>query len=223
MSFAVLSIFAFEAHIQFQPYEDMAEAVTKDVEETPPTQSPTPTAAIERFSSPARRYTHSGVNLREGPGTDFRLIGSVPANTALDAIGKQGDWYVIRRDDRKVYVAAWLTHDAPLPVSDGGQDGGNQQKAVNNCCDIGWQCATDAEWIKGYNAFQQNQCERNEQPAQDSSSEAPQSSQPSFICNCSITCSEMSSCEEARFQLDECKCWNRDYDGDGIPCESLCG
>ncbi|MCY4061254.1 MAG: SH3 domain-containing protein [Chloroflexi bacterium] len=30
---------------------------------------------------------------------------------------------------------------------------------ANNCCHIGWDCQTEAEWIHGYNAYQSNQCE----------------------------------------------------------------
>ena len=30
---------------------------------------------------------------------------------------------------------------------------------VNNCCHIGWDCQTEAEWKHGYEAYQNNQCE----------------------------------------------------------------
>ena len=49
---------------------------------------------------------------------------------------------------------------------------------------------------------------------------APQ--EPAFTCNCSKKCNELTSCAEAFFQLNECGCSYRDYDEDGIPCESLC-
>lgn len=41
-------------------------------------------------------------------------------------------------------------------------------------------------------------------------------------CNCSKTCSQMSSCDEAYFQLNTCGCSARDGDGDGVPCEDIC-
>ena len=44
----------------------------------------------------------------------------------------------------------------------------------------------------------------------------------SFVCNCAKSCSQMSSCEEAYFQLNNCGCSNKDSDGDGIPCEKIC-
>lgn len=60
---------------------------------------------------------------------------------------------------------------------------------------------------------------------------APQTSQPTsppssggggYTCNCSKTCGQMSSCEEAYFQLNTCGCSARDGDKDGVPCESIC-
>lgn len=50
----------------------------------------------------------------------------------------------------------------------------------------------------------------------------PQSGGGSFICNCSKTCSQMSSCAEAQYQLNFCGCRARDADGDGIACDSDC-
>lgn len=43
-----------------------------------------------------------------------------------------------------------------------------------------------------------------------------------FTCNCSKTCPQMSSCEEAYFQLNNCGCSIRDGDKDGVPCENIC-
>jgi micrococcal nuclease len=44
----------------------------------------------------------------------------------------------------------------------------------------------------------------------------------SYICNCSKTCSQMSSCAEAQYQLNTCRCSARDADDDGIACDSDC-
>lgn len=43
-----------------------------------------------------------------------------------------------------------------------------------------------------------------------------------YDCDCNKLCSQISTCEEAYFQLKECGCTKRDSDGDGTPCESLC-
>ncbi len=43
-----------------------------------------------------------------------------------------------------------------------------------------------------------------------------------FACDCSKSCSQITSCDEAYYQLSTCGCKTRDSDGDGVPCESLC-
>lgn len=43
-----------------------------------------------------------------------------------------------------------------------------------------------------------------------------------FQCNCNKTCTQMSNCTEAYFQLNQCGCSERDGDSDGVPCESIC-
>lgn len=43
-----------------------------------------------------------------------------------------------------------------------------------------------------------------------------------FTCSCSRTCTQMTSCDEAYFQLQQCGCSMRDGDSDGVPCEKIC-
>lgn len=43
-----------------------------------------------------------------------------------------------------------------------------------------------------------------------------------YSCDCSRLCDQISTCEEAYYQLNTCGCSARDSDKDGIPCESLC-
>lgn len=47
-----------------------------------------------------------------------------------------------------------------------------------------------------------------------------QSQQPEYKCEGKIYCSQMTSCEEAKFYLKNCPGVKIDGDGDGIPCES---
>jgi hypothetical protein len=42
-------------------------------------------------------------------------------------------------------------------------------------------------------------------------------------CGSKHSCSQMKTCEEARFYLVQCQVKTLDKDGDGTPCESLCG
>lgn len=50
----------------------------------------------------------------------------------------------------------------------------------------------------------------------------PSTSQSGYSCDCSRLCGQISTCEEAYYQLNTCGCSARDSDKDGIPCESLC-
>ncbi|WP_337287213.1 thermonuclease family protein [Candidatus Methylomirabilis sp.] len=42
-------------------------------------------------------------------------------------------------------------------------------------------------------------------------------------CGAKQYCSQMTSCEEARYYLTQCGISSLDRDGDGVPCEALCG
>ncbi len=48
---------------------------------------------------------------------------------------------------------------------------------------------------------------------------APQTSSSSFKCDGRTRCTQMTSCEEAKFFLKNCPNVKMDGDGDGIPCE----
>lgn len=43
-----------------------------------------------------------------------------------------------------------------------------------------------------------------------------------YACDCSKLCGQISSCDEAYYQLNQCGCSKRDSDRDGVPCESIC-
>lgn len=44
----------------------------------------------------------------------------------------------------------------------------------------------------------------------------------SYSCETRKTCGQMSSCEEAKYQLTQCRNGRLDGNSDGVPCESLC-
>ena len=52
---------------------------------------------------------------------------------------------------------------------------------------------------------------------------AAMSPDASFTCGAKAYCREMASCEEARFFLRQCGLTRLDGDGDGLPCERICG
>jgi hypothetical protein len=47
--------------------------------------------------------------------------------------------------------------------------------------------------------------------------------QTQYSCQGKTYCSQMSSCEEAQFYQNHCSGTQMDGDGDGIPCEDMCG
>ena len=52
----------------------------------------------------------------------------------------------------------------------------------------------------------------------------PRASQPNYLCDGRQHCSQMTSCEEAKFFIRSCPDTKMDGDGDGVPCEQqLCG
>jgi hypothetical protein len=44
-----------------------------------------------------------------------------------------------------------------------------------------------------------------------------------YTCAGKTKCSQMESCEEAMYYLKVCGVTRLDGDGDGVPCEKLCG
>jgi hypothetical protein len=58
--------------------------------------------------------------------------------------------------------------------------------------------------------------------SKDSSASDQATESPSYTCDCSKTCTQITTCAEAYYQLNTCGCSVRDGDGDGIPCENLC-
>lgn len=54
------------------------------------------------------------------------------------------------------------------------------------------------------------------------SSTRPEHEPTGFTCGAKRTCRQMSSCEEARFHLENCGVRSLDGDRDGVPCNTLC-
>lgn len=61
-----------------------------------------------------------------------------------------------------------------------------------------------------------------------SSSETSQAPEEKYVpkgtytCDCQKLCGQITACDEAYYQLENCGCSARDSDGDGVPCETLC-
>jgi micrococcal nuclease len=60
-------------------------------------------------------------------------------------------------------------------------------------------------------------------PAQPRPSTTPAPSTGNYTCGSKRHCAQMNSCDEARYYLTRCGVKSLDHDGDGVPCEKLCG
>ena len=101
-----------------------------DIEIGDQSMTPTSTPAAEAVDSETSQdgeesiesassgpYANRGANLREGPGTDFAIVGGVAENDSLDLAGRNatGDWYQLSSG---AWIAAFLVENAAdnLPV-----------------------------------------------------------------------------------------------------------
>lgn len=121
----------------------------------------------------------SSLNLRAAPGTDARVLASLPRNTRVMAGERRGTWVQVSAQG----VTGWASGDylGAAPV--------------------------------------------RETPAVPRQSQAPARlvEAPSGSCPPRRYCTQIGSCQEARYYLANCSWgWRLDGDSDGVPCESLC-
>lgn len=175
----------------------------------PPSATPTetlapPTAAPKPVT--LTLYTNARANVRACASTSCQIVAGVEAGQAFEIIGEEtGDrvagstlWYVADYNGQQVYVHSSLMSATTVrPASGTGSS------------------STGASSSGG--AAAQPQPTRPPAPAPTAVPAGP-----NYTCNCSKTCEQMASCEEAYFQLNTCGCRRRDHDGDGVPCESIC-
>ncbi len=168
-----------------------------------PTETFTPTITPVPTMRPQTRYiTAQTVNARDCMGTDCLVVTTLDYGDSFVATGQGTDadgavWYSFKQGNRTLWVASWLTSTekptaAAQPVA--------TRRPVTQS--------------PGQPPVQQSTQPPVVQPAQPPA--------PGYACDCSKSCTAMSSCEEAYFQLNTCGCSTRDKDGDGVPCEEIC-
>ncbi len=65
--------------------------------------------------------TSDNVNLRQGAGTSFPRIETLPKNTRLTVVAQSGEWLEVRTESGKGgWVAGWLVQDLPVATPDPG-------------------------------------------------------------------------------------------------------
>ncbi len=88
----------------------------------PPTVSPSvsepPKVTSPSSPSPLRttKIVWDAVNLREGPGLNYRAIGNAKKGTSLSILEDRGSWLRVRlQDGSEAWVSKAATSDAPKP------------------------------------------------------------------------------------------------------------
>jgi curli biogenesis system outer membrane secretion channel CsgG len=75
----------------------------------PPSPAPPPPLRVTKV-------IWAAVNLREGPGTSYRVIGNVKRGTSLGILEAKGDWLHVRLDDgSEAWISKAATSEAPKP------------------------------------------------------------------------------------------------------------
>lgn len=166
-----------------------------------PRHTPT-TAIVTRYISAT-----SNVNVRSCASTNCQIVMVLAPGSAINVLRSENGWYEITLADGQTgYVADFLaTASRPVAPRPSAQQ---PAQADNNAAAPVQQDAA---------------------PVQPAAPPAPVQEQPistpppapAFACDCSKTCPQMASCEEAYFQLS-CGCGRRDADNDGVPCEEIC-
>lgn len=97
------------------------------VKPPPPPASPTasepppvipPTKPLPPQTVPLRtiKIVWDSVNLREGPGLNFKVIGNVKKGTPLSILEEKGSWIKVRMEDgSEAWVSKAATSEAPKP------------------------------------------------------------------------------------------------------------
>jgi curli biogenesis system outer membrane secretion channel CsgG len=90
----------------------------------PPKEAPKPTPAAPKVTPPpppplpTTRVVWDSVNLRNGPGTSYKIVGNVKKGTSLKILEVNGDWLRVRLEDGSTaWVSKLATSEAPKSSS----------------------------------------------------------------------------------------------------------
>ncbi|MCY4465371.1 MAG: hypothetical protein OXE46_07525 [Chloroflexi bacterium] len=104
--------------------------------------------AVASAQEYAVRVRHN-TNLRASYSLQSVVVEKVGTGTILDVTGSFNRWLEVERGGNTVWMADWVpmtrVDSAPAP-------------AVDNCCFVDRQCASEGEWTDGYWAYQRNEC-----------------------------------------------------------------
>ena len=90
-------------------------------------------------------------NLRAAPSLSSDILAVAPPEALLQVQGARGDWLLVRYEGSDAWLADWVGFTR-LDAEPG------RAAPVDNCCFLDWLCASDADWVRGYYAFQYQLC-----------------------------------------------------------------
>ena len=105
------------------------------------------------FSVSAQTFSirvNVNANIRAQPSVSATWLETVPAGTILEVISQSGRWFKVNRRNG-AWMASWLSHDRIAAPS--------SQAVSDNCCGIDRQCHSENDWIAGWHAFRNGQCQ----------------------------------------------------------------
>ncbi len=81
----------------------------------------------QTVGTPTGIVTASSLNVREGPGTNFKSVGLVNKNEYIRIFAKIGDWYVVQTDDNYIGAASsnYIRLVYPNTSNNAGSSSGN--------------------------------------------------------------------------------------------------
>jgi uncharacterized protein YgiM (DUF1202 family) len=93
-----------------------AEVVKPASPSPPPAASQPPQLPVSKSVPPPRvtQVVWASVNLREGPGTDYKVIGNFKKGTSLTVLEEKGGWLHVRvKGGKEAWIAKTATSEAP--------------------------------------------------------------------------------------------------------------
>lgn len=94
----------------FKPIEQ----VESGMPQPPPTAAQPPTTVPPAAQELKIRVKNPDSNLRNGPGTEYNIVGTVQPGQVFPVVQTVGDWYIIRlADNSTAYIAGWIVDKIP--------------------------------------------------------------------------------------------------------------
>ena len=96
--------------------------------------------AQSAFAQTGYINSSNGINLREGKGTNFNIILSIPSNGEVEIISKEGDWWKVKYQGNEGYVSAkYVTEKSKGRSSNNKQsNAGSERSSSSSSIDYNW-------------------------------------------------------------------------------------